>query len=220
MASVVLEGPVLEHFIEHSQLIRSLMENPNVPDRIELTADVLPNGEIDVAFLQDWIDGEKIGELNETTGEFVIRPPFDAGQAITLLDHLMYDHPKTLTAAFFRSPVMGRPGNIVLKHGNKKPVATPPPPTVKNYGNALANNNFNNNFNNFNLPNKKAKRNHGRPAYADPNQNNNNNTVTPWAKRKGTKKAKGKWRKNASRKNASRKNASRKNASRKMRTRR
>ena len=111
----------------------------------------------------------------------------------------MYDHPKTLTAAFFRSPVMGRPGNIVMKHGNKKPVATPPTPTVKKYGNVFANNNFNNNFNNM-TPNKKTKRNHGRPAYADPNQNNNNNTVTPWAKRKGTKKEKGKWRKNSSRK--------------------
>ena len=211
--SVVISGPLLDHLLEHSHLIASMMESPNVPGQIELTADVLPSGKHDVLFLQAWVDGEPVGEFDRKTKTLSLRTPFKEPLVYKLLDYLGYaNSPETLSNTFLHSGIIVPKGTLTLDHGHGRPVASvasaaasveprepgphyvythdPNVPNIEdnnsNYENDNDNNNANLNAKNTNNNNNKK---HVPLRFAYQNPNNNYNK-TPWAKRSGTKNAK------------------------------
>lgn len=166
MSSIVLSGKVLKHFKKHSQYVSSLMEDDNKnrtlltrliteesidQDTFTLHSKDMPNGEIDIEFLKDWVRGKKIGEVDKTR-KLTISAPYSEDQIISLLDMLMYDkfsiyNKRTVSrVALIRLPFIGKPGTIVLGHGTRKPRLSP----VKTYyENVIGNNGFSNNMSNL-----------------------------------------------------------------------
>ena len=216
-SSVVISGPLLDHLLEHSQLIASMMESPNVPGQIEMTADILPSGKHDVLFLQAWVDGEPVGEFDRKTKTLSLRTPFKEPLVYKLLDYLGYaNSPETLSNTFLHSGIIVPKGTLTLDHGRGRPVASvasvasaaasveprepktryvythdPNEPNIEdnnsNYNN-YENDNNNANLNANNANNNNIKK-HVPLRFAYQNPNNNYNK-TPWAKRSGTKNAK------------------------------
>jgi hypothetical protein len=204
MNSVVITGDALEHLKEYSGLISSLMENPNTPngpEQIVLTAKVLPNGKHDVQFLQAWVNGEIVGEIDEKTGTLKFIRPFKTKKVFQLLDYLTYATPATVTETLIRSGIILPPSPLTLGHGHGRPIARPVPPVspvspisphayvYRNYSEFHQNDDDNdNNYDNNNNNNNDHKRTRTRYAYVNANANEHTVKTTPWAKRRGTRK--------------------------------
>jgi len=192
--TVRITGDALDYLKVHSQLVQTMLEDEDNKDVFEIDVELLPNKSIDALFLQEWIDGKKIGE-RKNDGSFTLAVPFTEEQVYTLLDFMMVAHPTTLVDTFRMFPALGKPGNLVITHSMRKPLAkAATKPALKNYNNYIPNYYNNNEHEIKAIEEENAKRARKRFAYVDPNDSNNSNRMKPWAKRAATKRGKGKAR--------------------------
>ena len=158
----------------------------------EIPVHLLPNKDIDAKFLQEWTDGEIVGERTGTNS-FTLKLPYTEKQVFKLLDFLMLAHPSTLAETFRNSPALGDEGDLIITHRMRKPV-----PRAKNSGSSSRNSRRHRDYN-YGNSNDNSVRIHKylnelyrkRDERKMPYPNENSASVKkPWAKRANTKRTK------------------------------